>query len=152
MIERVSFSGTTYNELPYKFEAGTPNIAGAIGFGAAVDYLQSFDRSALLAYEATLLAYLTEQAKNVSGLRVIGQAKDKVAVLSFLIEGAHPADVGALLDQQGVAVRTGHHCAQPLMEHLGIPGTVRASLSIYNTHEDIDRFIQAVKKAKTFLC
>lgn len=151
MIESCSFSGTTFNKLPYKFEAGTPDIAGAIGLGAAIKYLQSFDRSALMAHEADLLNYCHEKALGCSGLQRVGEAHNIVSVFSFLLEGAHPSDVGMLLDQQGVAVRTGHHCAQPLMERLNIPGTVRASLAIYNTREEIDRLFSALEKVKQFL-
>lgn len=151
MIETVSFNGTTYNQLPYKFEAGTPDIAGAIGLGAAIDYLHTLDRQALAAHEDALLAYATEKALNVPGLRIIGTANAKTAVLGFVIEGTHPSDIGMLLDQQGIAVRTGHHCAQPLMQQFGIPGTVRASFSIYNNFEDIDRLFIALEKVRQLL-
>jgi cysteine desulfurase/selenocysteine lyase len=151
MIETVSFSGTTYNQLPYKFEAGTPDIAGAIGLGAALDYLQGIDRVAAAAHEQALLAYAEEKARATEGVRLVGTAKAKASVMSFLIEGAHPADVGVLLDKQGVAVRTGNHCAQPIMDQFAIPGTVRASFSFYNTFEDVDRLFAAIEKAKTFL-
>ena len=151
MIERVSFDGTTYNELPYKFEAGTPNIAGAIGLGAAIDYLSVLDRKALAEHEHGLLEYATQRAHEFGALRIIGQAKRKVAVLSFLLDGAHPADVGTLLDQQGVAVRTGHHCVQPLMEYYAIPGTVRASFSIYNTRQDVDQLFTALGRVRQML-
>lgn len=150
MIETVSFDGTTYNGLPYKFEAGTPDIAGAIGLAAAVVYLQQFDRQALLAHEHNLLAAAIERGAAV-GLQRVGAPRASAGVYSFLLPGAHPADVGMLLDQQGVAVRTGHHCAQPLMARYGIPGTVRASFSIYNTMDDVDRLFDALAKAKTFL-
>lgn len=150
MIETVSFAATTFNQLPYKFEAGTPDIAGAIGMAAALDYLDNLDRSALQAYENKLLnaAILLGEEH---GLQRICAPREAVGVYSFLLPGAHPADVGTLLDQQGVAVRTGHHCAQPLMAHLGIPGTVRASLSIYNNMDDLHRLFAAIAKAKTFL-
>lgn len=151
MIETVSFGGTTYNQLPYKFEAGTPDIAGAIGLAAAIDYLNSLDRAALAAHEDALLAYATGKAKAVPGLKVVGTAPLKAAVLGFLIEGAHPSDIGMLLDQQGIAVRTGHHCAQPVMQLYGIPGTVRASFSFYNTFEDIDRLFVALEKVRKLL-
>jgi cysteine desulfurase/selenocysteine lyase len=151
MIETVSFNGTTYNQLPYKFEAGTPDIAGAIGLGAAIDYVHTLDREALAAHEDALLAYATKKALNVPGLRIIGTAKAKTAVLGFVIEGTHPSDIGMLLDQQGIAVRTGHHCAQPLMQQFGIPGTVRASFSIYNNFEDIDRLFIALEKVRQLL-
>lgn len=151
MIETVSFAGTTYNQLPYKFEAGTPDIAGAIGLGAAIDYLHTLDRQALAAHEDALLAYATKKALDVPGLRIIGTANAKAAVLGFVIEGTHPSDIGMLLDQQGIAVRTGHHCAQPLIQQFGIPGTVRASVSIYNNVEDIDRLFIALEKVRQLL-
>ncbi len=151
MIETVSFSGTTFNQLPYKFEAGTPDIAGAIGFGAAIDYLNTIDRIAAAAHEQALLAYAEEKARATSGLKLVGTAAHKTSVMSFLLEGAHPADVGVLLDKQGIAVRTGNHCAQPIMDQFGIPGTVRASFSFYNTFAEVDRLFAAIEKAKTFL-
>ncbi|MBF5057434.1 cysteine sulfinate desulfinase [Alcanivorax sp. 521-1] len=151
MIETVSFEKSTWNELPYKFEPGTPNIAGVIGLGAAVRWLDRQDRTALAMHEDALLASATEQAEAFDGLKIIGNAATKVGVLSFLLDGAHPADVGTLLDQQGVAVRTGHHCCMPLMDGLGIPGTVRASFSIYNTAEEVDQLFQALEKVRTFL-
>lgn len=150
MIETVSFDGTTFNELPYKFEAGTPNIAGAIGMGAAIDFLLAQDRQAVLEHEQDLLSYCVELGAK-AGLTRIGCAENATGVYSFLIPGAHPADVGMLLDQQGVAVRTGHHCAQPLMAEFNIPGTVRASFSIYNTRADVDQLFVAIEKAKAFL-
>lgn len=151
MIESVSFAGTTYNQLPYKFEAGTPNIAGVIGLGAAIDYLNALDRAGAARHEHALLEYARKKALAVSGLRLIGTADHKVSVLSFVLEGIHPADLGTLLDQQGVAVRTGNHCAQPIMEQYGIPGTVRASFSFYNNFYDVDRLFAAIEKAKQFL-
>lgn len=151
MIETVSFSGTTFNQLPYKFEAGTPDIAGAIGLAAAIDYLNTLDRTALAAHEDALLAYATEKALAVPGLKIIGTAQSKAAVLGFVIEGTHPSDIGMLLDQQGVAVRTGHHCAQPLMQQFGTQGTVRASFSFYNTFEEIDRLFVALDKVRQLL-
>lgn len=151
MIETVSFAGTTYNQLPYKFEAGTPDIAGAIGLGAAIDYVNALDRAAVAAHEDALLAYAHDRALQVPGLRLVGTAVNKVAVLSFVLEGAHPSDIGMLMDQQGVAVRTGHHCAQPLMDQYQLPGTVRASFSIYNTFEDVDRLFAALDKARGML-
>lgn len=151
MIETVSFAGTTFNQLPYKFEAGTPDIAGAIGLGAAIDYLNTIDRAAAAAHEQALLAYAEEKARATEGLRLIGTAVHKTSVMSFQLEGAHPADVGVLLDKQGVAVRTGNHCAQPIMDQFGIPGTVRASFSFYNTFAEVDRLFAAIEKAKTFL-
>ena len=151
MIEKVSFDGTTYQGLPFKFEAGTPNIGGAIALDAALTYLMNLDRDAMVAYEEELLAYAHEKAAQCEGLKVIGTAKEKAGVLSFLIEGTHPADVGMLLDQQGVAVRTGHHCAMPIMDQFCIPGTARASFSIYNTKDDVDALFTALEKVKMFL-
>jgi len=151
MIETVSFAGTTFNQLPYKFEAGTPDIAGAIGLGAAIDYLNSIDRTSAAAHEQALLNYAEEKARATAGLKLVGTAVHKTSVMSFLLEGAHPADVGVLLDKQGIAVRTGNHCAQPIMDQYGIPGTVRASFSFYNTFAEVDRLFAAIEKAKTFL-
>lgn len=151
MIKTVSFDGTTYNELPFKFEAGTPNIGGAVGLGAAVDFLQSIDRRAMADYEASLLRYAHTKAENCEGLQRIGRAKHIAGAFSFLLEGTHPADVGMLLDQQGIAVRTGDHCAQPIMKQFGIPGTARASFALYNTMDEIDRLFAGLEKAKTFL-
>ncbi|MDX1491751.1 MAG: cysteine desulfurase [Pseudohongiellaceae bacterium] len=152
MIESVSFAGTKYNQLPYKFEAGTPNIAGAIGLGAAIDYVEALDRKAAAAHEQALLDYAQSKAAQIPGLKIVGTAEHKASVLSFNIEGVHPADVGTLIDQQGVAVRTGNHCAQPIMDQYGIPGTVRASFTFYNTFDDVDRLIAAIEKAMKFLC
>lgn len=151
MIETVSFAGTTFNQLPYKFEAGTPDIAGVIGFGAAIDYINNMDRKAAAAHEQALLAYAEEKARAAGGIKLIGTAANKTSVMSFMLEGAHPADVGVLLDKQGVAVRTGNHCAQPIMDQFCIPGTVRASFSFYNTFAEVDRLFAAIEKAKMFL-
>lgn len=151
MIEQVSFSGTTYNSLPYKYEAGTPDIAGAIGLAAAVDYLQAFDREQMLAHENDLIAHCLDCVKQIPGIKRLGNAEHMVSVYSFLIEGVHPADVGMLLDQEGVAIRTGHHCTQPLMQSLNIPGSARASFSIYNTRSEVERFVEALEKALSFL-
>lgn len=151
MIETVSFAGTSFNQLPYKFEAGTPDIAGVIAFGAAIDYLNQLDRAGAAAHEQALLDYAEERARATPGVRLVGTSAHKTSVMSFLLEGAHPNDVGMLLDQQGVAVRTGSHCAQPIMEQLGIPGTVRASLAFYNTRADIDRLFEALEKVRQFL-
>jgi len=148
MIERVAFPTSTFNVPPFKFEAGTPNIAGAIGLGAAIDYLGSLDREAAMEHETALLARTLELAEGIDGLRRVGTSAHAAGIFSFLLEGTHPSDVGMLLDQQGIAVRTGHHCAQPLMERLGIPGTVRASYSIYNTQEDVSRLFEGIHKAK----
>jgi cysteine desulfurase/selenocysteine lyase len=151
MIDKVSFEGTTYNVIPFKFEAGTPNMAGAIGLASAADYMTSLDLDAIEQYEAELLAYATEEMTKIEGLKVIGTAPEKHSVLSFLVEGMHPYDLGTLLDKQGVAVRTGHHCCQPLMERFGIPGTVRASFAFYNTREDVDRLVAATTRAVKML-
>jgi len=151
MIETVSFERTTYAGLPYRFEAGTPHIAGAIGLGAAVRYLHGLDRAAMAAHEDELLAHALELAAVMPGFRLVGRAERKVAVLSFLLDGGHPHDVGTLLDRQGIAVRTGHHCAQPAMTRFGIPGTVRASFALYNTHDDVERLFTALRKVQTFL-
>jgi len=146
MIERVSFAGTTYNQLPFKFEAGTPAIAEAIGFGAALCYLEQFDRSQLQSHEDQLLDYAIELSESIDGLELIGRADNKVSVFSFIISGVHPSDMGTLLDQQGFAIRTGHHCTQPLMDYLGIPGTSRASFAFYNTLDEIERFFKSLAK------
>jgi len=151
MIEKVSFSGTTYQGLPFKFESGTPNIAGAIGLDAGLQYIMKLDREAMVAYEDDLLNYAHQKASECEGFRVVGTANKKAGVLSFLIEGTHPADVGTLLDQQGIAVRTGAHCAMPIMEQFCIPGTTRASFSIYNTKEEVDALFAAIEKVKMFL-
>lgn len=151
MIETVSFEHSTWNRLPYKFEAGTPNIAGAIGLGRALEWLLSQDRPALWEHEKSLLENATEQARHFPNLRIIGDNDHKVGVLSFLINGAHPSDVGTLLDQQGIAVRTGHHCTMPLMDHLGIPGTVRAAFAPYNTHAEVDALFKGLTKIIHFL-
>ena len=151
MIETVSFAGTRYAALPYRFEAGTPHIAGAVGLGAAIDWLAGIDRAAATAHEAALLAHALELAHELPGFRLVGSAPDKVAVLSFLLAGGHPQDVGTLLDQQGVAVRTGHHCAQPVMARFGVPGTIRASFSLYNTHAEVEALFAALHKVRSFL-
>ncbi len=151
MIETVGFDRTTYARLPYRFEAGTPHIAGAIGMAAAIDWLGGIDREAAARHEDALLAHALELARELPGFRLLGRAEHKVAVLSFVIDGAHPQDVGTLLDQQGVAVRSGHHCAQPVMSRFGVPGTVRASFSLYNTHAEVERLFAALHKARSFL-
>lgn len=151
MIAEVTFEKTTYADLPYKFEAGTPNICGGIAFGAALDYLNSIGLDAIEDYEHDLLIYATDQLKEIEGVKIYGPSKNKTAVISFNIQGIHPYDMGTLLDKMGIAVRTGHHCAQPVMDYYKIPGTIRASFSFYNTKEEIDQFIEAVKKAKTML-
>jgi cysteine desulfurase/selenocysteine lyase len=151
MIEHVSFEKTTYNKLPYKFEAGTPNIAGAIGLGASIDYVTSMGLGAISAHERSVLQYATQRAQQIEGLRVIGTAGLKCSILSFVVAGTHPADFGSILDQCGVAIRTGHHCAMPVMQHFDIPGTARASIGMYNTREEVDVFIDAVARAKRML-
>ncbi len=151
MIEHVSFKRTLFNQLPYKFEAGTPNIAGAIGLGAAIDYLSTLESTAVMAHEAELIKYAHERAIAFDGLTIVGEAEQKTSVLSFLIDGTHPHDVGTLLDQMGVAVRTGHHCAMPIMEQFGIPGTVRASFSFYNTLDEVDALFTGLEKVRSML-
>ena len=151
MIKEVSFEETTYAELPHKFEAGTPNIAGGIVLGYAVDYLNQVGFDAIEAYEKELLAYATEQLLQIPGLKIYGNSEHKASVVSFNIEGIHPYDIGTIVDKMGVAVRTGHHCAQPIMKHFNIPGTIRASFMFYNTKEEIDILVQAVKKAQMML-
>jgi cysteine desulfurase / selenocysteine lyase len=151
MIHSVSFEKTTYNELPFKFEAGTPHIAGTIGLAAAIQYLGQFNTEDIVGWEAELLNYCTEQLKAISGLRIVGTASEKTSVVSFLVDGTHPYDLGIILDKLGIAVRTGHHCTQPLMKRFGIPGTVRASMALYNNKEDIDRLVKAVDKARMML-
>jgi cysteine desulfurase/selenocysteine lyase len=146
MISSVTFEKTQYNQVPYKFEAGTPNIAGVAGFGAAIDYLSGIDRVAALAHEDDVLAYATAKVREIPGVRIIGEARDKTGVLSFVIEGAHPHDAGTILDRLGIAVRTGQHCAQPVMDRFCIPATIRASLAIYNTREDIDVLVRGLLK------
>lgn len=151
MIATVSFEKTTYADLPHKFEAGTPNICGGIAFGAAIDYMNSIGFEAIARYEDELLDYATLKLQEIEGMKFYGTSREKTAVISFNIEGLHPYDIGTLVDKMGIAVRTGHHCAQPIMDFYKIPGTVRASFSFYNTKEEIDRFIEAVKKAKSML-
>jgi cysteine desulfurase/selenocysteine lyase len=146
MIDRVSFEGTTYNTLPYKFEAGTPAVAEAVGLGAAIDYLASLDRSAMEAAENALLLRANELVPSVPGMTVVGTAANKVPVMSFKIEGLHPSDIGTMLDQQGIAIRTGHHCAMPLMEFYEIPGTARASFAFYNTLKEVELLFTALQK------
>ena len=151
MIETVTFEKTTYAGLPHKFEAGTPNIAGGISFGVALDYMNEIGFENIAAYEDELLQYGTEKLLEIEGLRIYGTSEKKAAVISFNLDGVHPFDVGSILDKLGVAVRTGHHCAQPIMNYYNIPGTVRAAFAFYNTKEEIDVFIEAVKKAKMML-
>lgn len=151
MIDEVTFEKTTYAGLPHKFEAGTPNICGGIAFGAAVDYMNTVGFEAIATYEHELLEYATKQLLDIEGLKIYGTAQHKTSVISFNLEGIHPYDVGTILDKMGVAVRTGHHCAQPIMDYFKIPGTVRASFAFYNTKHEIDILVEAVKKAKMML-
>jgi cysteine desulfurase/selenocysteine lyase len=146
MISSVTFEKTVYNKVPHKFEAGTPNIAGAIGLGTTIQYLNQFDWEQVEAHERDVLAYATERISAVPGVRLIGTAREKTAVVSFVIEGIHPHDVGTILDQEGIAIRTGHHCAQPLMQRFGIPATARASLGFYNTRADVDALVTGLHK------
>jgi cysteine desulfurase/selenocysteine lyase len=148
MILEVSFDGTTYNELPYKFEAGTPNISGAVGLGAAARYLMSVGMDKVAEHEKELLTYMTDKLQGIDGIRLIGTAAEKASVQSFLLDDIHPHDLGTILDQQGVAIRTGHHCAMPVMDYFCIPGTARASLGLYNNHNDVDRLVGSLMKAK----
>lgn len=151
MIKEVSFDGTVFNDPPHKFEAGTPNIAGFVGLGAAVDYLESIGREHIEAREAELLAHLDEEFARIDGLRIIGTAPEKAAVVSFLVEGAHAHDLATLLDLEGVAVRSGQHCAHPLLQYFGVAATCRASLAFYNTHAEIEQFIAALRKVRRLL-
>jgi cysteine desulfurase/selenocysteine lyase len=151
MIAEVTFEKTTYADLPHKFEAGTPNICGGIAFGAAIDYMNSVGFDNIAAHENELLEYGTKKLLEIEGLKIYGTAKDKTSVISFNLEGIHPYDVGTILDKLGIAVRTGHHCAQPIMDFYKIPGTIRASFAFYNTKVEIDAFVEGVKKAKMML-
>jgi cysteine desulfurase/selenocysteine lyase len=151
MVGEVSFEKTTFNEIPFKYEAGTPNITGVIGLGAAIALLQETGIEAIADWEQQLLAYATERLKNIEGLKIYGEALRKSAVISFNIDGIHPYDLGTMLDKTGVAVRTGHHCADPLMKHFDIQGTVRASFGIYNTMEEIDLFLENLQKTVSLL-
>lgn len=151
MISEVTFEKTTYADLPHKFEAGTPNICGGIAFGATVDYINEIGIDTIINHETSLLNYATEKLLQIEGLKIYGTGTKKTSVISFNIENIHPYDIGTILDKFGIAVRTGHHCAQPIMDYYKIPGTVRASFSVYNTFEEIDVFVEALKKAKTML-
>lgn len=146
MIREVTFEKTTYDDLPHKFEAGTPNISGGIGLGAAIDYLNQFDRSEMLKYEQSLLQYATEKLSEIDELRIIGTAKEKASVISFVLKGIHPYDIGTIIDTDGVAIRTGHHCAQPVMQRYNVPATARASFTFYNTMEEVDKLALSLKK------
>jgi cysteine desulfurase/selenocysteine lyase len=151
MIEHVTLEHATWNALPYKFEAGTPNIAGAIGLGAAIEYLERLSWDDITTHETNLIERVTSQLKQMPEVVLVGEPAHRVGVVSFLVNGAHPHDIGTLLDQQGVAVRTGHHCTMPLMQRLEIPGTVRASFSLYNSTDDVERFVAAMRKTLTFV-
>ena len=151
MILKVTFEETTYNEIPYKFEAGTPHIAGAIGLGAAIDYLFGLDLDAVAHYEHELLEYAGDALATVPGLSMVGEAREKSGAHSFVIEGVHPHDIGTILDHEGIAIRTGHHCAQPVMDRLGVPATARASFGIYNTRADIDRLVEGLSHVRKVL-
>jgi cysteine desulfurase/selenocysteine lyase len=146
MIRSVTFERTLYHDIPHKFEAGTPNIAGAIGLGAAIDYLDGIDPAALRAHEETVLAYATEKVSDVPGVHLTGTAREKVSIVSFVMEGVHAHDVGTILDREGVAARAGHHCAQPVMQHFGVPATTRASFGLYNTRQEVDRLVRGLHR------
>ena len=148
MIAEVTFEKTTYADLPHKLEAGTPNIAGGIAFGAALDYINNIGMDRIAAYEEELLKYATTSLKKIKGLKLYGTAPQKTAVISFNVEGIHPYDIGSVMDKLGIAVRTGHHCAQPVMKHFCIPATARASFSIYNSKEDFDQLAEGLIKVK----
>jgi cysteine desulfurase/selenocysteine lyase len=148
MISSVTFEKTVYNVLPYKFEAGTPHIAGGIGLGSAVDYVSGIGLDAIAGYENELIEYATQGLSGVRGLRIIGTAKEKAAVLSFVLDGVHPHDIGTILDREGIAIRTGHHCCMPLMRRFGVPATARASLAFYNTKAEIDALARSLAKVR----
>jgi cysteine desulfurase/selenocysteine lyase len=148
MISSVTFERTRYNVLPYKFEAGTPDIAGAIGLAAALDYVEAIGRERIHDHERDLLVYGTEALQRIPGLRLTGTAADKAGILAFVLDGVHPHDIGTILDREGVAIRAGHHCCQPLMDRLGVPATARASLALYNTRADIDALATALHKVQ----
>jgi cysteine desulfurase/selenocysteine lyase len=148
MISSVTFARTSYNVIPYKFEAGTPNIADAVGLGAAIDYIEGVGLERIAPYEAELLRYGTARLSEIPGLRLIGTARTKASILSFVMDGVHPHDIGTIVDREGVAIRTGHHCAQPLMERFGVPATARASLAMYNTREELDALARAILKVR----
>jgi cysteine desulfurase/selenocysteine lyase len=151
MILSVTFEKTVYNELPYRFEAGTPHIAGAIGMAAAIDYLEGLDAEAVAAHEADLLDYGTRVLREIGGVRIVGNAQHKVGVLSFVLDSAHPHDIGSILDHEGIAIRTGHHCAQPLLRRLGVPATARASFAFYNTRADVDALAAGLRRVQEIM-
>ena len=151
MIRTVTFQGSTWNDLPYKFEAGTPNIAGAVGLGAAIDYVRSIGFDAIQPHEAALVARATTALESVPGVRIVGAARRKASVVSFVMEGVHPHDIGTIVDREGVAIRTGHHCAQPVMDRFGIPATARASFAMYNTMEEVDALVAALDRVRALL-
>jgi len=151
MIRSVTFEGSTWNDLPHKFEAGTPDIGGAIALGAALDYISGIGLAAIARHEADLLAYATDRVAALPGVRIVGTARRKASILSFVMEGAHPHDIGTIVDQEGVAIRTGHHCAQPVMERFGVPATARASFAMYNTREDVDALVAALQRVQAVL-
>ncbi len=150
MIDKVTFQKTTWNDLPHKFEAGTPPIAAGIGLGTGIDFLNSIGMENIAAREAELVAYATKKLSKIEGLRIVGTSHEKASVISFLLDGIHPTDAGTILDKEGIAVRTGHHCAQPVMDHFNIPGTLRASISFYNNEDDIDRLVDGIEYTKEF--
>jgi len=148
MISSVTFEKTIYNKLPYKFEAGTPHVDGAIGLGAAIEYVNGLGMGDIAAHEHELLAYATEAVSAIPGVRLIGTAKQRAGVLSFLVDSIHPHDIGTILDQEGIAIRTGHHCAQPVMQRFGIAATARASFALYNTREEVDALVEGIQKVQ----
>jgi cysteine desulfurase/selenocysteine lyase len=148
MISSVTFEKTIYNKVPFKFEAGTPNVEGSVAFGAAIEYLNAIGLDAIAEYEHELLAYASKKIAAIPGVRIIGTAKEKAGVLSFVIEGVHPHDIGTILDQEGIAIRTGHHCAQPIMQRFGIPATARASFAFYNTKDEVDALVKGIQRVK----
>jgi cysteine desulfurase/selenocysteine lyase len=148
MISSVTFEKTTYNKVPHKFEAGTPDISGAVGMKAALEYLNKLGMEKIAAHESELLTYATDAISAIPGIRIIGTAKEKSGVVSFVMDGIHPHDIGTVLDQEGIAVRTGHHCAQPVMERFGVEATVRASFGLYNTKQEVDALVRGIQKVK----
>jgi cysteine desulfurase/selenocysteine lyase len=151
MISSVTFERSTWNVLPYKFEAGTPNIEGAIGLHAALDYIDGVGLDAIAAYERDLLDYGTRVLQGLDGVRIVGTAREKAGILSFVIAGVHPHDVGTIVDREGIAIRTGHHCAQPVMQRFGLPATARASFGLYNTREEVDALVRGIRKVQEVL-